>query len=464
MKPTRRTFLQSTVLSVAGLTPIGFRIAHAENTTSPNIIWMNADDVGWGEIGCYGHPTIRTPHIDRLAEGGVRFTNAFVTASSCSPSRCSMFTGKYPHSTGAENLHDPLPDNQKIIATYLKDRGYYSGSVGKFHMGPNAEKQFDIVLNRIEDWKKFLQDRPKDKPFFLNAGFYDAHRPFDRGCIDKPYTHDEIVVPPYLPDIPEAREELAGFYDEITRMDGVIGEIVATLEREGILNDTLILFTGDNGMPFPRAKNTLYDSGIRAPLIFYYPSAIQPGQVNHNLASLADLAPTCLHYAGIEIPADMEGHSLKNEIGDPSLKGVRYIFAEKNWHDFDDHSRAIRDCRYKYIRNAFPEKPLENSADSTVAPLFQKMRRMRDAGTLPPEVMQLFRSRRAPEELYDLESDPWEFRNLAADPAYRGVLQRMSNELDRWIQDTHDISPSKAYPDEFHPETGERIRPPHQDQ
>lgn len=433
-----------------------------QTVSKPNIVWLIADDVGRDEIGCYGHPTIRTPNIDHLAQNGIRFNNAFVTTSSCSPSRCSVFTGKYPHSTGAENLHDPLPEDQPILPEWLRPAGYYSGSVGKFHMGKAAEQKFDVVSGKIDDWKTFLKNRPTDRPFFLSVGFYDAHRVFDRGCIDQPYTHEQIVVPPYLPDIPEAREELAGFYDEITRMDGVIGELVQALEQEKAIDHTLILFFGDNGMPFPRAKTTLYDSGIATPLVVQYPAKIKADSVTDRLVSLVDLAPTMLDAVGLTIPTEMQGSSILSMIDDPANHGREYIFAEKNWHDLDDHSRAVRDQRYKYIRNEMWERPLENSADSTVAPLFQAMRRMRDAGTLPSHQMLLFRSRRAQEELYDLKYDPNEFHNLIYQPEYQAIAQRMRAALDRWIDETDDISPEKSLIDEFHPETGERINPPHQ--
>ncbi len=460
----RRAFLHASSLLAAGLAAGSSlpQSASAASQDQPNIIWLIADDIGWRELGCYGHPTIRTPNIDKLAQNGIRFTSAFVNASSCSPSRCSMFTGKHPHSTGAENLHDSLPADQAIVPELLAPMNYYSGNAGKFHMGDSAAQRFDVLYNDVNQWGKFFDNRPKNKPFFLYMGFHDAHRPFDRGCIDEPYTHDDIVVPPYLPDIPEAREELAGFYDEITRMDSVIGDILARLEKDGELDNTIILFCGDNGMPFPRAKCSVYDSGIETPLIMQWPKKIKPGQVNDNLVSLIDAAPTTLEYAGVSIPSDMQGHSLVTEIDDPSLPGAPYIYAEKNWHDLDDHSRAVRDHRYKYIRNAFPEIPLENSADSSVAPLFQKMRQMRDEGTLSKEAMLLFRGRRAPEELYDLSRDPWEFKNLVNQPAYQTVLKRMRQTLDQWIKETKDIPPSKALPNEFHPETGERIAPPHQ--
>jgi len=195
-----------------------------------------------------------------------------------------------------------------------------------------------------------------------------------------------------------------------------------------------------------------------------WPKKLAGGQVCRELVSLIDPAPTALQAAGLSIPNDIQGQSLLDLLDDPETHAREFIFAEKNWHDLDDHSRAVRDQRYKYIRNAFPEKPLENSADSSVAPTFKKMRQMRDAGTLSPNQMLLFRSRRSPEELYDLENDPHEFRNLLHEPAYQAVLERMRGALDRWIEETEDIPPSKSLPDEFHPETGKRIRPPHQNQ
>ncbi len=463
MDKNRRHFLKTSALLTSGLlTGLVSQSTNAQNNQRPNIIWLIADDVGSKEIGCYGHPTIRTPNIDSIAKNGIRFTQAFVTTSSCSPSRASMFTGKYPHSTGAENLHDPLPSDQAILPELLSPAGYYWGSVGKCHLGSAAEKKFDVILRKVENWKQFMAERPKDCPFFLSVGFYDAHRVFDRGCVDPPYTHDDVIVPPYLPDIPEAREELAGFYDEITRMDGVIGEILNHLEENGIIENTLVVFFGDNGMPFPRAKTTLYDSGIETPLVAQWPGIIEEGEVYDGLVSLVDLAATMLHAADLPIPKDMEGISMINQVQKPEEHERQYIYAEKNWHDLEDHSRAVRDKRFKYIRNSIPEKPLETSADTAVAPLFQKMREMRDAGTLTREQMLLFRARRATEELYDLAYDPMEFHNLAYEPAYQGVLKRMRNALDNWIEETNDIPVSKSLPDEFHPETGERINPPHQ--
>jgi arylsulfatase A-like enzyme len=423
----------------------------------PNIIWIIADDVGPNEIGCYGHPTIRTPNIDRMAREGLLFSNAFVTTSSCSPSRSSLFTGKYPHSTGAENLHEPLPADQPIVPELLKPRGYWTANVAKCHLGADAQRKFDKMYGKIDTWVDFFDERPKDRPFFLAVGFHDAHRDFDRGCVDPPYEPDQITVPPYLPDEPEVREDLAGFYDEITRMDETIGAILKRCEDEGVLENTFVMFLGDNGPPFPRAKTTLYDSGIATPLVCRWPKRIRPGQRHCGVVSAVDIAPATLEAAGLHAPDAMQGVSLWKQVEHPREHGRQYIFAEKNWHDLDDHSRAVRDNRYKYIRNAFYEEPLRPAADVARSPSFQVMRELRDAGALDRDVMLHFRNRRPHEELYDLKHDAMEFRNVAGDSAYGPVLERMRAALDRWIDETDDIPPEDALPDKFDPETGERL-------
>ena len=448
------------ILSLAGMA-LSMGAGHLSAAGPPNIVWLVGDDVGPLEIGCYGHPTIKTPAIDRLARQGVRYTRAFVTTSSCSPSRASFLTGKYPHATGAENLHDPLPAEQVILPEMLRVKGYYSGVVGKFHLGPATRPKFDRVLGAVDDWRRFLEERPKDRPFFLLVGFHDAHRPFDRGCVEPPTRTDAVVVPPYLPDVDEARRELAGFYDEIRRMDAVIGDVTAWLEAAGLTDETMVVFFGDNGPPFPRAKTTLYDSGIATPLVIRWPGQARAGLVQTGQISTVDLVATTLEAVGLDVPGDVQGVSQLASLTDPLWTGRRFVFAERNWHDFDDHSRAVRTRHYKYIRNALPQRAQETSADSIVAPLFQRMRKMRDAGTLSREQMLLFRDPRPSEELYVLDADPWEFRNVAADPAYASVLSDMRSALDDWVQQTRDVPPSKALPDEFDRETGKRIRPPH---
>lgn len=423
----------------------------------PNIVWVIADDIGPEVLGCYGHPTLETPNLDALARDGVRFTKAFVTTSSCSPSRSSLFTGKFPHATGAENLHDPLPEDAEIVLGFLRAVGYWSANVGKLHLGNNAAKQFDVVNPRVNDWRKVLETRPEGKPFFFALGFVDAHRPFDRGAITPPFPPEKVVVPPYLADTPETREDLAAFYDEIRRLDQITGELVAYLREVGAYDNTLIIFMGDNGNPFPREKTTLYDSGIATPLIFLWSDRLKTPRVHPGLVSLVDIAPTVLEAVGVAVPAGMQGRSLLPLLAENASDASQYIFAEKNWHDFEDHSRAVRDARYKYIRNSHADRPLIPSADVINSPSWHALKAGHEAGTLNAQQEQIFADHRAPEELYDLDADPTEFNNLAADPDHADTLERLRGALDDWIARTHDVTTDRTRKDLFDAETGLRL-------
>ncbi|MCP4456001.1 MAG: sulfatase-like hydrolase/transferase, partial [Planctomycetes bacterium] len=197
---------------------------------APNVVIFIADDQGMGDLSCYGHPTLKTPHIDRLAEEGMLFESAFLTISSCSPTRCSLLTGRYPHNTGAEDLHVPLPADQKTMARYLQGAGYYTLSVGKWHLGNAEKRHWDRIVECAgsetgRDAVTLLRERPRDKPFFFWVASKDPHRPFGQDNIDSPYSSEEVIVPPYLPDHPLIREEIAQYYDEIPRLAPHVGQV-----------------------------------------------------------------------------------------------------------------------------------------------------------------------------------------------------------------------------------------------
>ncbi len=224
----------------------------------PNFLVFIADDMAWDDCGAYGHPSIRTPHIDELARQGMRFDNAFLTCSSCSPSRCSILTGRYPHNTGASELHQPLPEDQITVAKLLKQAGYYTAAAGKWHLGPSEKKNFDrIHPGREKVWQQAIEQRPRDQPFFLWMAFFDPHRPYQPDTIKQPHTPADAVVPPYLPDVPDTRHDLALYYDEIARMDSVIGDVLAELELQGVADNTVVVFLSDNGRPFRRENHDL---------------------------------------------------------------------------------------------------------------------------------------------------------------------------------------------------------------
>lgn len=450
----------------------------AQNAPRPNVVLIIADDLAWEDIGVYGNAKVGTPNIDRLASEGLKFTRAFVTISSCSPSRASMITGRYPHSTDAEQLHWPLPAEQVTFVERLKAAGYWTAASGKWHLGAAVKNRFDVVDDPGEagfqtdpktgkmlaaddsgaaGWIPILQQRPKDKPFFLWFAALDPHRDYVENSIPNPHQPSEVIVPPHLPNTPEVRNELGLYYDEITRLDGNVGKVLAELERQGVADNTLILFISDNGRPFPGAKTTMYDLGIRTPLLARWPKGIKRGLVSDSLISSVDLAPTILHLAGVPIPATVQGQSFARVLTNPKAKIREAIYAEKNWHDYEDRVRALRTERFKYIRNDYNDLAGTPSADAGRSPTMDSLRRLNKAGKLTPLQARIFQQPRPAEELYDLKTDPLEIKNLANDPRHAKTLSELRAKLKRWGEETNDVLPTQRTPDEFDRETGKPL-------
>ena len=459
----------------------------------PNIILIIADDMAWDDCSVYGHPTIRTPHLEKLAEGGMRFDNAFLTISSCSPSRASIITGRYPHNTGAEELHWPVPEEQVTFVEKLKEAGYWTGAAGKWHLGDAMRDRFDEVrevdtsgfqlptgkagqegkfVETLEgeaqsgsvDWVPLLEDRPKDQPFFLWLAALDPHRDYRENIIDQPHTAEEIQIAPYHPDTPEVRKDYALYYDEIARLDKYVGKVMEELERQGVVENTLVIFFSDNGRPFPRDKTTVYDSGIKTPWIAHWPARVEAGSVCRRLVSVIDIAPTALELAGVtEIGDTFEGRSFLPLLDDPEEAIREFVYAEKNWHDFEDHARAVRNERYKYIYNAYEDLPQTPSADSARSLTYDSMKELWKDGKLLPHQRSTFTAPRPKEELYDTVDDPHELNNLADDPGHEVVLETLRAAYHAWEKRTGDYVPDLRTADEFDRDTGiptaARIRP-----
>jgi len=454
----------------------------------PNIVLIIADDMAWDDCGAYGHRRIRTPNIDKLAAQGMRFTNAFLTASSCSPSRASIITGRYPHGTDAEQLHWPLPAEQRTFVEFLKSAGYWTASAGKWHLGDAVRNRFDVVheadvsgfqlpsgsagsapamiareKSGCERWLSTLRARPKDKPFFLWLAALDPHRDYERGIILNPHRSEDVTVPPYLPDVPEVREDLALYYDEIARLDSYVGKIMDELTEQGVEENTFVLFFSDNGRPFPRDKTTLYDGGIKTPWLVRWPRRVRPGSLCRQLVSSVDIAPTVLALAGLNVPSCFQGRDFSPLLKEPDGKIHDYVFAEDHWHDYEDLGRAVRSLRYKYIRNDYPDLPATPAADVGRSLTFTAMRSLETQGKLNENQKACFVKPRPAEELYDTANDPYELRNLIRDPRHAGALAEHRRALDDWSRRTAFEIPRTRTPDEFDRETGRplpnRIRP-----
>ncbi len=430
-----------------------------EESKLPNFIVFIADDAAWNDCGPYGNTVIKTPNINKLAEDGMVFDNAFLTASSCSPSRCSILTGRYPHSTGAPELHMPLPDDQVLFAGELQKAGYYNVVAGKYHIGqPRAE--FDSIYgggpSGCENWIKAMENRPKNKPFFMWLAAMDPHRPYQSGIIPEPHDPAKVIVPPYLPDTDSTRKDLALYYDEISRLDSYLGKVMQLLKEQGVDENTLVIYMTDNGRPFPRAKTRLYDSGIKTPFIVRWPDKVKKARTSALISSI-DIAPTLCELAGLNSSATFQGLSFVPVLLDPSAKIRDYIAGEHNWHDYQAFERAIRNEKFLYIRNSFPELNASPPADAVGSLTYQKMINMYKAGKLNEEQLDCFIAPRQEEELYDVVNDPYQFDNLAGDPDYEDNLSKMRSKLDEWIIQYSDTIPENPTPDKFDRWTGKKL-------
>lgn len=436
----------------------------------PNIVFIIADDVSWNDVGCYGNDVVKTPNIDRLAREGLRFTNAFLTASSCSPSRCSIISGKYPHSDGAAELHTPLPEKEvsSLYPLLLKENNYYTAQAGKWHLGPAAHRAFDRYTDNNgydngdggeKNWVRFIKERPKDKPFYFWLASHDAHRPW--GADTFKITHDalKMKILPYFSDTPETRQDMASYYNEIGRFDYYIGKVRNELEKQGVLDNTVIIVMADNGRPFPRCKTRVYDSGMKTPFIVFWPEGIRSkGSQTASMISAIDIAPTILELAGIKPPDEYQGKSFVPVLKNPTAEIRTAIFSEHNWHDYEAHERMMRTKDYLYVLNARPNLTNCGPADSKASPTQHALNQARDDGKLTPAQADVFMSPRPSEELFDVKNDPEQFLNLVSVPEYQEKLKEMRGLLKNWQVVTEDTTPNDLTPDWYDRETGGALK------
>lgn len=413
-----------------------------------NFVVLVADDLSRGTLGCYGDPVVRTPNLDRLASQGMRFDRAYVTSPQCSPSRSSVFTGRAPHATGMSRLHAPLrPDVPDVVAR-LQARGYFCGAYRKHHMGPEFERRLNFYGPAAEKFDTFFDRAPQGAPFFLWMGFTDPHRPYRKGMIASPHDPARVPVPAFLPDTPVVREDLALHYDAIARLDADCGRVLDILEKRGLADNTLVVFFGDNGMPFPRAKASLYQPGVNVPLLARWPGRVKPGAVSAELVSTVDLPATWLDLAGAEKIERAEGRSLAALLRGEPHQPRRYVFTERNWHDTWEPTRGAVSDRYSLIANFRPEASYRGTMDHVWAPwsrgggpCWDEIVKERKAGRLRPELEHLFARPRPLFELYDLQNDPHEFHNLAGTKEAAQALEEFQKALHVWMEDTNDFLP-----------------------
>lgn len=432
----------------------------------PNFIIFIADDMAWNDCGAYGNANVRTPNIDTLARDGMRFDRAYLTCSSCSPSRSSIMTGRYPHSTGAGELHLPLPETQTMMTKSLMDDGYWTAAVGKWHLGDAVADQVTYrkgspPQKMAEAWVTALRERPRDKPFFLWAAHSDPHRGYKPGAVDPPHTKDDAIVPPFFPDNDEVRSDLALYYDEVSRFDQHIGITLRELEKQGVADNTFVLVMSDNGRPFPYCKTMVHVPGVRTPFIIRWPAGgVKPNTTTNSVVSSLDIAPTVLTLANLKPLDSFQGQSFHQLLKSPDAVSREFAVAEHNWHDYMAFERAVHTSDYCYVRNWLPDTPGTPPADAVNSPTYKSMKKLRAAGSLSPSMeANCFATPRPTEFLYDVKADPHCMNNLAGDSAYAPKLDDLRSKLNTWQSETNDhfAGAHQITPDGFDRDSGARM-------
>jgi len=452
---SRRNFMKCLAGGVSGLAFAdwlgGSEIKNGETQERPNILWISCEDIS-PNLGCYGDKYAISPNLDKLAEEGVRYSNAFTPAALCAPVRSATITGMYQGAigTGYQRCQGIPPAEVKCFSEYLRTYGYYCTNCHK------TDYQFYPPFTAWDEWgrKAYWWNRPAGKPFFSVINFEITHESQIRMPVGrKAEIHDpaKAVVPPYYPDTPLVRNDLACYADNITIMDKEAGELLKRLKEDGLDEDTIVWFWGDHGSGMPRCKRWLYDSGLHVPLLIRVPKkwrkwadpgnpkALEAGTVDDELVSFVDFAPTMLSLAGIPIPKYMQGQAF---LGPQKAKQPRkYVYGARDRVDEKpDMSRSVRDKRYNYIRNFMIQVPYSAVTNyGELMPTMREMRRLNAEGKLTGAAKEWFGDNRPVEELYDVQNDPYEVNNLAGDPKYKDTLLRMRKELERWMIETKDM-------------------------
>jgi len=425
----------------------------------PNILLVVSEDNG-PELGCYGEPSVKTPVLDKFAAEGVRFERAYVPQAGCSQSRAAYLTGLYPHQNGQIGLatwHFRMyREETPNIVDSLKGAGYRTGIIGKLHVNPASAFPFDFKAipsanfgrAKLGDYARHAEEffDASDEPFFLSINYPDAHRPFIKqvaGLPADPIESGSVAPLRYIGlDSPQLRIDTANHYNSMARLDALVGRLLDALRRSGKADNTLVVYLGDHGADLIRGKRTCYEGGVRVPLIVRWPGSMQPGQVRTELVSTLDLMPTFLAAAGIAPTEDLPGRSLVPLIEGARRPWRRYLFSEFHLHSSHNYypQRAVRDERYKLICNLLGGQ-INPGYDFTLGHFRGYGGEIEAAlARAPQQVRDAYRLMRQPPEFefYDLAADPYEFTNLADDPAHADALQRLKRELLDWRRQTDD--------------------------
>ena len=433
--------------------------------TPLNILWLVAEDLS-PIIPPFGDSTVTTPNLSRLAAEGVRYTHAFSPSGVCSPSRAAIATGMYPSHIGANHmrtgpwsmhgtsprflafaqrymppgvpLYEPVPPPEvKMHSEYMRRAGYYATNNSK------EDYQFRAPLTAWDESsdEAHWRNRAPGQPFFSIFNFFVTHESQVWGKAEDSLWVDpnlEVPIPPYLPSTEVAVNDIRRVYSNIKEMDAQVGDILADLEADGLLENTIVVWYSDHGGPLPRQKRLLYDSGIHFPMIIRYPNGWRAGEIDDRLVSFVDFAPTLLSMAGMAPPEHMDGQAFEGKYKAESPRAYIHSAADR-FDEAYDMIRAVRDHRFKYLRNFQTDRPYYLPLGfREQMPIMKELLRIRDAGELSTEQSQWFRTTKPQEELFDTQVDPFELNNIAGDPQYADKLAELRTEAERWMTEIND--------------------------
>lgn len=414
-------------------------------TTPPNILLFIADDCTFRDIGCYGGTNVPTPNIDQFAKDGMQFTRCFQATAMCSPTRSSLYTGIYPVKSGAYPNHTFVKDGTLSIVQHLAPAGYTTALLGKTHINPKTAFPFNYLGDPGDDldfhqMDKFLdQTTQKKQPFCLYICSHQPHAPFTKGDTSK-FDPEKVVLPPYFVDTKETRKEFVKYLAEINYMDSEFGKCLELLKKYGVSENTVVVFTSEQGNQFPFAKWTCYGNGLQTGFLVKWPGKIKPGITSNAMIEYIDVTPTFIEIAGLQVHERIEGKSFlpilegkKNKHKDfvYGLQTTRGIIKGPDYYGI----RTVRSENYRYILNLTPEATFQNGV--TDSPLFESWIAKAKNDSTAKKLAYKFQHRPA-EELYDVVRDPLEMNNIADDPAFSKIKKDLRNNLLKWMKQQGD--------------------------
>jgi len=407
----------------------------------PNIVIFVADDHARFDTGCYGNDAVRTPNIDRLASEGMRFDSAFTAEGICAPSRSTLYTGLYPYRHGAYQQGGKVRPGVKGLAQYLQPLGYRVILAGKTHVGPASAFAFEhLPEDKFDDFFA----APGEKPFCYVMATHYPHRPFEAKAAGNPYDPDKVKVPPYLVDTPELRRDMAANYGAVTSLDGRLGEFLESLKKHGLAESTLFIYTSDQGQSYPFSKWTCYEPALRVPLVVRWPGRVKAGSTSDAMVHFVDVAPLLVDVAGGPPPEGLDGKSFLPVLEGKAAEHHEYVYGiyahSRVMNSRGDFPiRSVRSRTHRYIRNLAPDRTFTNNltASAEDARFWPSWQEKAKTDAFAAARVNLYQHRPA-EELYDLRADPWELKNVAADPAQGATLALLRKRLDEWMRQQND--------------------------